>query len=123
MQRILLALALLPLALAGCAGDSGEGAKLSFDGEDSGTHSEDANGCDDDATLTGSGNIEDGSVMVTVTDGGGDEVFSEEYSGDIEVEAERLTGASGDWTLTAVRAGDDVIGDSFTGEYVFNLSC
>lgn len=123
MARMLIGLASLAFLLSGCAGDSGGAAKLDFEGEDTGTHTEKADGCDDDGTLTGSGHIDDGVLTVTVMDGSGKELFSRDYEGEVNLAAERLTGSSGDWTLSAVRMGDDVVGDEFKGEYAFNLSC
>lgn len=124
MRTLLILLAAAAL-LAGCADDSGldaDGASLEFEGRGSGSH-EDSADCDDDATLAGSGNVEDGSIEVTVTDGSGAVKFEESFDGGIESEAERMQGASGDWTLSIVRAGDDLIGDEFNGQYAFTLTC
>lgn len=125
MRMVLILLGAAAL-LAGCADDAdvdAGGASLEFNGEDSGTHSDTAEGCDDEGTLAGSGNIDDGSILVTVTDGSGDEVFSKTYDGGIDGEGERLQGASGDWKLTVARSGDDLVGDPFRGRYTFTLTC
>lgn len=125
MRTVLILLGAAAL-LAGCADDAdvdAGGASLEFNGEDSGTHSDTAEGCDDGGTLTGSGNIDDGSIQVTVTDGSGDEVFSRTYDDGVEAEGERLQGASGDWRLTVARSGDDLVGDPFRGQYAFTLAC
>lgn len=121
MRKLLAGLGLLAL-LAGCVGDSGEAAKLSFEGGDSGTHDDSAK-CDDDATLVGTGSIDDGTVTVTVTDGSGDEKFTREFDAGIDLSGERLEGSSGTWTLSATRMADDLVGDGFQGSYTFNLSC
>lgn len=132
MRKTLLATLVVAALLAGCADDGDvqdlpddarkDGASLEFEGRDSGEHSDTAE-CDDDATLTGSGNIEDGNIQVTVTDGSGDTKFSETYDGGVEAEGERMDGASGTWTLRVVRAGDDLLGDEFNGQYAFTLAC
>jgi hypothetical protein len=118
-------LALAALALAGCAGDSGEAAKLTYEGNDIGAHDESAD-CDDDATLVADGNVDQGQVEITVTDGDGDEVFSETFSeGEgMEMEGEMLEGASGEWTLAAVRMNDALVdSEGFDGEYTVRLTC
>lgn len=111
--------------LAGCAQNAGTQsiATLDFEGSDSGTHSDTARDCDDDGTLVGSGNVQDGSIEVTVTDGSGAQQFSRSYDSGVDVEGERLSGASGDWELTVTRSGDDLIGDPFNGQYSFTLTC
>lgn len=124
MRTILILLGAAAL-LAGCADDSGvdaSGASLDFDGRGSGSH-EDSAKCDEDASLAGSGNIEDGSLEVTVTDGSGTVRFEETFDGGVEADAERMEGASGDWTLSIVRSGDDLVGDEFNGQYTFTLTC
>lgn len=128
MSKTLLAALALAALLAGCAGDGGvqsvdrETANVEFEGRDSGEHSDSAE-CDDDATLAGSGNIEDGNIQVTVTDGSGATRYQETYDGGVETDGERMEGASGSWTLTVVRSGDDVLGDEFNGQYAFTLTC
>lgn len=121
MRKLLAGLGLVAL-LAGCVGDSGEAAKLSFDGSDSGTHDDSAE-CDDDATLVGTGTVDDGTLTITVSDGSGTETFSREFDAGIDLSGERLDGSSGTWTLTATRMPDDLVGDGFQGTYTFNLSC
>jgi hypothetical protein len=108
--------------LAGCTAGAGEALELSYEGTDSGTHDDSAE-CDDDATLVGTGNVEDGQVVLTVSDGSGDDVFTRTFDGGIDLEGEQLDGASGTWTVTAVRGGDDLVGDEFNGQYTFGLAC
>lgn len=124
MKTLLLLLASATL-LAGCAGDGGTQsvASLDFEGTDSGSHSDTAQDCDDDGTLVGTGNIEDGMIEVTVTDGSGAQQFSRTYDAGVDTEGERLNGASGDWELTVMRSGDDLLGDPFNGQYSFTLTC
>ena len=121
MRKILASLALVAF-LAGCVGDSGGAAKLSYEGGDSGTHDDEAK-CDDDATLVGTGTIDDGTVSVTVTDGSGAEKFSRTFDAGIDLSGERLEGDDGTWTLSAMRMPDELLGDGFQGSYTFNLSC
>jgi type 1 fimbria pilin len=120
----LVAIAVLPLALAGCtdATKLSADAVLEFDGSGSGTHSEKAD-CGDEVTITGDGTIRDGVVRVTVIDNAGDEAFAESYDKDFTLNSKTLTGPSGDWRIEAERGGDDLVGDDFTGEYTFTLNC
>lgn len=126
MTRTLLLLALLATALSGCAGDSGtqshDVATVSYDGNEPGSE-DDSGDCDDDATLVGTGSIDDGSITVTVTDGNGAEQYSETFDGDVDADAERMDGASGEWTLSVTRLGDSLIGGDFDGSFSFTLSC
>jgi hypothetical protein len=112
----------LVLLLAGCTAGTGDLTELSYEGRDSGSHQERAD-CDDSATLAGTGNVEDGTLTVRVTDGSGEEAFSRSFDGGIDLEGERLQGASGTWTMTATRSGDDLVGDEFNGQYTFGLTC
>lgn len=124
MMRILL-LALSSLALlAGCADNASAhgAASLDFNGTGMGTHDDSAE-CDDDGTVTGTGNVDDGTLHVTVTDGDGKVQFDETYDGGVDASAEHMDGASGTWTLTATRVGDDLLGDEFKGQYEFTLAC
>lgn len=124
-MRLILATLALAALLAGCANDAGvdaDAAHLEFEGQDSGSHSDTAD-CDDDATLTGTGNIEDGTIEVSVTDGSGSSQFRRTYDSGVDVEGERFDGASGEWRLTVMRAGDDLVGDQFSGQYAFTLAC
>ncbi len=111
------------MALAGCSGGTlGADASVTFDGNGSGSHSEEAS-CNDTGTLTGDGNVSDGRLEVTVSDGGGDEVFSQSFEGEFTLDPNELNGASGSWEITADRTGDDLAGDDFQGEYTFRLDC
>jgi hypothetical protein len=116
-------LLLLPVALlAGCVGDSGGSAKLSYDGDDIGTHG-DASGCDKDGHLLGSGSIGRGSVRVTVTTDDG-ERYGADFTGDFSLASQELAGQSGDWRLTATRIGGTNLGlTGFDGSYSFTMTC
>lgn len=108
--------------LGGCIGDSGGSAKLSYEGTDIGTHDESSD-CDKDGHLLGSGNIERGSVRVTVTTDDG-ERYGDTFEGDFTLASQELTGQSGDWTLTATRIGSTTLGLSgFEGSYSFTMTC
>lgn len=121
-QGTLLLAWLLPVAvLAGCVGDSGENAKLNYDGSGLGSHN-DSSDCDSDGTLTVSGTIEDGQVEVVVTDGNGEEIYSEELEDELDVDGEALDGAEGDWSLTATRLPDALLG-GFNGSYSILMTC
>lgn len=124
-MRLLLLSTILALLVAGCMGNGdlrSDGATLSYDGEQSGAHQETAD-CDEDGRITGSGNVEDGTVSVTVTDGGGEELWSKSFDGAVDFDSASLSGASGTWTIKAERGGNDLAGDEFNGEYTFNISC
>ena len=108
--------------LAGCMGDSGGAADLSFEGDTTGSH-EDATKCNQDGTLNGSGTIESGSVLLRVTDGSGNEVFEETYDQAISFSGETVTGASGTWTIQASRSTEGLIDGEFRGDYKFHLAC
>lgn len=109
------------LLLAGCAGLTAE-ASIDYDGDQNGSHSDRAD-CDADGSITGSGDVTDGSVQVTVTDSEGNAVFTRTFSGPFELDKTSLDGHSGTWTLEADRSGDDLAGDEFHGEYEFHLDC
>jgi hypothetical protein len=121
-MRLLLLLLPLSLTLAGCIGDSGGSAKLSYDGNDIGTHS-DSSECDKEGHLLGSGSIQRGSVRVSVTTDDG-ERYGAEFTGDFSLASHELTGQSGDWTLTATRIGGTTLGlAGFDGSYSFTMTC
>lgn len=120
-------LALIPLLfalvlLAGCFGDSGGSAKVSYDGTGNGVDS-DSTDCDDDGTLVSSGQVDAGQVDVRVTDGDGSTVFERQFDGGANLDAQALSGAGGEWTLTATRSSDSLLGSPFSGDYSFRLSC
>lgn len=120
-MRILPPLALLIL-LAGCIGDSGGSARLSYEGTGTGTHDE-GEDCDKDGHLLGSGSIRSGSVHVTVTTDDG-ERYGSDFTGDFTLASQELTGQSGTWTLRATRLGDSNLGLSgFDGSYSFTMTC
>lgn len=109
------------MLLAGCAGLTAE-ASIDYDGASNGSHSDKAD-CDADGSITGSGDITDGSVQVTVEDADGTEMFTRTFSGSFDLDKTDLDGDAGTWTLEAVRRGDDLAGDEFNGEYEFHLDC
>jgi hypothetical protein len=116
-------LALLPvLMLAGCIGDSGGAASVSYDGTGNGVD-RDSTDCDNDGTLVASGQVDDGQVDVRVTDGDGHPVFSRQFDGGANLDAQSLDGANGEWTITATRTSDTILGSPFSGDYSFRLSC
>lgn len=122
MLRHLAAFASLTFLLAGCVGDSGGSARLSYEGDNVGSH-DDSSKCDKDAHLLGSGNIEDGSVRVTVTTDDG-ERFGRDFTGEFTLASQELNGQSGTWRLSATRTGDSNLGLSgFQGSYSFTLTC
>lgn len=113
--------------LAGCAQDVPEelqapDARLEFDGSGSGEHDQ-RSGCDQDARLDAEGQIHDGSLRLTVTDGSGNQVFDQEFEGAVDLDGRQVSGASGDWTIAAERRGDDLVGDEFNGRYDVRLTC
>lgn len=118
----LLLFGLVTVLLGGCVGDSGGSARLSYEGDDIGNHSE-SEKCDSDGHLLGSGSIDSGSVRVTVTTDDG-ERFGRDFTGDFTLASQELNGQSGTWRLTATRVGDSTFGLSgFQGEYSFTLTC
>lgn len=122
-MRALLIAAALALLFAGCMDNKlAGGTTLSYDGNQSGTHKE-TEDCDEDGRVTGSGNVEDGQLHVRVMDGSGDELWSKTFDGAVDFDSTSLNGASGAWTISADRSGNDLAGDEFNGEYTFNLSC
>ena len=120
--KVLTLLPFLLLAIAGCIGDSGGSAKVSYDGSGNGTDS-DSTDCDDDGTLVASGQVDSGQVNVRVTDGDGRQVFAQQFDGGANLDTQALSGESGKWTLTAVRSSDTLLGSPFSGDYTFRLSC
>lgn len=119
---VVLAAASLALLLSGCVGDSGGSASVSFDGQGNGSHS-DGTDCDSDGTLVASGQVDAGQVDVRITDGDGKVVFSRQFDGGANLDAQALDGASGDWEITALRTSDTLLGQPFSGDYSFRLSC
>ena len=120
-MRILLACTAVAF-LAGCIGDSGGSAELSYDGNEVGAHDE-SEKCDKEGHLLGSGSIQRGSVHVTVTTDDG-ERYGDTFTGDFTLASRELTGQSGTWTLTATRVGSTTLGLSgFDGSYSFTMTC
>lgn len=117
-------LVLATALLAGCnqVNELAAEAELLYDGAQSGTHS-DTTSCDADGSIKGSGDITDGQVAVRVTDGDGTTMFQRTFDGEFSLPKQSLDGDSGDWTLSAARGGDDLLGDEFRGEYAFFLNC
>ncbi len=95
---------------------------LDYNGQDTGSHSDNA-GCDADGTLSGSGNIADGTVHISLTDGSNHELYSGDFHGDFKLDDKTVTGASGTWKMTADRTTNGVIGGTFNGHYSFKLRC
>jgi hypothetical protein len=122
IPRRLFAALVLAAGLAGCVGDSGGGASVSFDGSGNGSH-DDKTRCDKDATIFSNGQVDKGQVDVRVTDGDGREAFRQEFDGGANMDARSLTGASGTWRIAATRSSDTLLGAEFSGHYTFNLSC
>lgn len=108
--------------LAGCVGSSGGSASVSFDGEGNGAH-DDSTHCDKDGTVYSNGQVDQGQVDITVTDGDGKEVFHRQFDGGANMDATPADGASGTWTLRAVRSSDTILGSPFQGHYTVNLGC
>ena len=113
---------LLAAGVAGCVGDSGGSASVSFDGSGNGSH-DDSTRCDKDATVFSNGQVDQGQVDVRVTDGDGREAFSQQFDGGANMDARSLSGASGTWRISATRSSDTLLGAEFSGHYTFNLSC
>lgn len=113
--------ALAFVALSGCAGLGSE-STLRYDGAANGTHS-DAMRCDDQGTIRGSGNVPDGAVLITLSDSDGKQLFQRTFKGDFTLASETVSGASGTWSFGAQRSGDDLVGDSFSGDYAFHVDC
>jgi hypothetical protein len=121
VRLLLVAISGLAL-LAGCIGDTGGSAKLSYKGNDIGSH-DDSEKCDKDGHLIGSGSIERGSVRVTVTTDDG-ERYGDDFTGDFTLASQELTGQSGTWTLRATRIGGTNLGlTGFDGSYSFTMTC
>lgn len=121
-MRLLLASVSALVLLTGCIGDSGGSARLSYEGNEIGSHNE-SEDCDKEGHLLGSGSISRGSVRVTVTTDDG-ERYGDTFTGDFTLASQELTGQSGDWTLTATRIGGTNLGLSgFDGSYSFTMTC
>jgi hypothetical protein len=120
IMKLILSASILAL-LAGCT-DGGADAELKYDGAANGSHS-DAAKCDDEGTIKGSGSIPDGEVLVTLKDSAGKTLLSQTFKGDFTLDPVAVSGASGSWSFDAARSGDDVVGDSFSGDYAFYVNC
>jgi hypothetical protein len=114
--------ALLVLLVAGCVGDSGGSATVDYSGASTGSHA-DATRCDADGSITGSGNISDGVVHVSVRDASDKELYAQDFKGDFTLAEAKLSGASGTWTISADRSSDALVGGSFNGHYTFHVAC
>ena len=119
---VLPAILVLPFLLAGCVGDSGGKAHLGFDGTGNGQES-DTTECDDDGTVVGTGQVDEGRLTIRVTDDGNRELYEQEFDGGLNVDSERVRGDGGTWRLEVVRAPDAILGAEFAGEYDVTLSC
>jgi hypothetical protein len=118
--KLLLTAGLL-IALSGCAGVGAE-STLKFSGDGNGTHS-DTPKCDDQGALTGSGNVPDGSVMLTVKDSAGKQLLQQTFKGEFTLAKTTVSGAAGTWSVVAQRSSDDLAGDPFSGHYAFYVNC
>lgn len=109
-------LLVVALMLAGCTGgdeDAPSSAAVGTDGD-----MEDTADCPEgDATLTGAGSVDEGTVTITVMDGDGNEVWSETYDDAFELEGEAVEGASGTWTIEATESS------GFDGTFGLNMLC
>lgn len=112
------------VVMAGCneVNELAAEAEVIYDGAESGEQS-DTTACDSDAEIKGDGTITDGEVRITVTDSDGTMAYDETFTDSFDIPAESLHGDSGDWTLSAERSGDDLLGDQFNGEYAVFLNC
>lgn len=124
-KLLLAALAsMIAASLAGCT-SKGADAAVEFEGEGVGVDTDSAE-CNDDGTLVGSGNVEQGEVTVRVMNGA-DQIFEETYDSEIALDGRALDGDSGEWTIEATRSGDGGIDEElaggFEGEYTFRLDC
>lgn len=121
-----LVLLMLTAAIAGCTIRDGEvkggATTLDFNGEGSGDHEKSLD-CAGSGRLTGTGDIEDGQVDITIRGEDGDVVFEETYDQSFDFDSRSVDGSNTKWTLRAVRGGDDLIGDEFRGRYSFSLTC
>lgn len=122
LRHTLLLCALAALALAGCTGDSGGRASVSFDGNGNGSH-DDSTSCNSDGTLVAHGQVDDGQVTARITDSDGKQLYTKTFDGGFNADGERLNGASGSWRITATRSSDTVLGTPFRGDYTFTLTC
>jgi hypothetical protein len=109
------------VALSGCAGLGSE-STLKYDGAANGAHSDTVQ-CDDEGRIKGSGNVPDGAVLVTLADADGKQLFQQTFKGGFMLPEETVSGASGSWSFDARRSGDDLVGDSFSGDYAFYVNC
>lgn len=124
MNTLAAAATVLTVALAGCnqAKELVAEAEVMYDGGSNGSHSDTAT-CDADGDIRGNGDVQDGSVTITVEDSDGTELFQRTFDGSFDLSKQPITGDSGTWSISAVRTSDDVLGDQFAGEYAFFLNC
>ena len=115
-------LPILFLLASGCIGDTGGAASVSYEGDQNGSH-DDSTKCDSDGTLTASANVREGQVDIRITDGEGRSLFSQQFDGGANLDAQALEGSSGTWRISAVRTSDTLLGSQFSGDYNFRLVC
>ncbi len=113
---------MLALLGAGCFGDSGGSASVSYSGTGNGTDN-DSTECDAEGNLIASGKVDAGQVNVRVTDGDGVEKYSKTFDGGSNFDSASFEGASGTWRIVALRTSDSVLGSPFSGNYEFKLAC
>lgn len=126
MSIVLATVVVVSLAFAGCIGKDNQietkAFNLAYDGSQSGNH-ESIGTCDSEGTLTGHGSIQDGNVRIQVRDGSGNTRFDKTFTEDFTIETQHTTGASGNWKISGERAGNDLLGDQFKGNYSITARC
>lgn len=113
------------VALAGCTNGPGgqsaaNGSNLAFNGASTGSHS--THFTCTSGTLQVAANLGSGNVRITLTDANGKSLYGNTFSGPGQSADEKaVSGASGQWTLTATR--DAGTYGSFSGQYAAHVDC
>lgn len=55
--------------------------------------------------------------------GAGKQLHQQSFSVDFTRSEKTVSGASGTWTVSAQRSGNDVAGDAFVGKHSFYVQC
>jgi hypothetical protein len=110
---------LLAFALAGCAGSPS--GTLAFNGSGNGTQ-QDSFQCDGSGEVDFSANLGGGSVTLTIKDSTGKSVYTKraDSAGQTAEEGD-VSGASGEWTMTAARTSNGF--GPFAGQYAVAIRC